>query len=329
MPKKSNAPSGFVRVLRGTGYGLFLLIALAIGSAVGWIGQSKVAVDVIRSFFKPNVAEDTFKANTVTLLILGCDEDLSVGGAKVLKKQARSDMMLVVKLDFPNKLVTGVSIPRDTRLHLPGYKPCKINAFHEMAAKGHEAELTQRAVEFLLPGVKIDRVVTLDFDHFQDLVNMVGGVPINVEKRMKYTDKAAHLFIDLKPGFQVLNGYDAMSFVRFRHADNDLIREQRQKQFLLAFKQQAMKNWTKMPSIVNEGQKVIGDALSSDELASLALFARSVPPQNIQWGQIPVHDAPRPSSDVLVDEDKLHDVLAQYRLVDAHGATLPPTEGKQ
>ena len=197
---------------------------------------------------------------------------------------------------------------------MPGYHRSKINGYHNIAKKGQEAALTQKAVEFLLPGIHIDRVVTLDFDHFQDLVNLVGGVPINIEKRMHYTDKAGHLYIDLKPGFKTLNGYDSMTFVRFRHGDSDLQRQERQKQFLAAFKQQAMKNWTKVPALVDEGQKVLGGGLTTDEISSLALFARQLPPGNIQWGQVPVKDIPG-STDLRLDEDKLNDVLIQYRLL--------------
>jgi len=317
MSKQSRPKSGARKVLGAAGYCLFLLAALAIGSAAGWVNQSVVMTNWVKHGVLWKKPQDTFGGDTVTLLILGCDEDLSTGGKKVLKKQARSDMMLIVKLDFKNKLVTGVSIPRDTRCTMPGYHAEKINAYHNIAKKGHEAELTEKAVEFLLPGITIDRVVTLDFDHFQELVNMVGGVPLTIEKRLKYTDKAGGLFIDLKPGFQTLKGYDAMCFVRFRHGDTDFDRQKRQKEFLLAFKQQALKNWLQVPQIVDEGQKVLGDALTDQEIGSLALFARTLPPERIQWGQIPVKDIPH-SSDLALDEDKVHDVLVQYRLIETH-----------
>ncbi len=181
-------------------------------------------------------------------------------------------------------------------------------------------------MEFLLPGIHIDRVVTLDFDHFQALVDMVNGVPIDVASPLNYDDNAGHLHIHIPKGYQVLNGYNAMAFVRMRHDSSDFVREQRQKQFLLAFKQQSLKDWEKVPQLVNEGVKVLGDALSEDEIASLALFARKVPPKNIYWGQVPVKDI-RHSSDLALDEDKVHDVLVQYRLIETHGGGLPTTDG--
>ncbi len=305
------------------GYFLLLCLALGIGSFVGWINQSSLIKNLI---FSPKPPAETFHSNSVTLLILGCDEVLQDNTEKVLKKQARSDMMLIAKFDFDTKMITGVSIPRDTQCKLPGDERRKINAYHNVAKKGHEAELTQQAVEFLLPGVKIDRVVTLDFDAFQEVVNLVDGVPINVEKPMDYDDKAGNLHIHFKPGPQIMNGYNAMGYVRFRHADSDLMRQQRQKQFLLAFKNQVIKHWTQLPSILDEGVKVIGGALSNDEIASIALFARSVPAQNIQWGQVPVKEIPG-STFLRVDEDALPDVLAQYRLIDTPSDKPSKTAG--
>ncbi len=310
--KKPQKSSSAKRVLGGVAYVCLLAAALGIGTFGGWISTSEVGSKLL---FYHKTPKEAFGADTFTLLVLGCDEDLQDGTGKVLRKQARSDMMLVVKLDFKNNRITGVSIPRDTECQLPGYHRLKINAYHSIAKKGHEAELTQKAVEFLLPGVKIDRVVTLDFDAFQQVVDLVGGVPINADKALNYEDHAGKLFIHIKKGPQLMNGYNAMCFVRFRHADSDLVRQQRQKQFLVSFKNQVIKNWTKLPNIIDQGVKVIGGSLNSDEIVSMAWFSKTVPAQNIQWGQIPVVDGR--GTNLNVDEDKLNDVLAQYYLIDA------------
>jgi LCP family protein required for cell wall assembly len=241
MSKKSKSKAPTKNRWGSLGYAVFLVFALAIGTGAGWLNQSEV---IRKMIFAPKDPKQTFGSDSVTLLILGCDEDLQDNTGKVLKKQARSDMMLVAKLDFANHMITGVSIPRDTECQLPGYHRLKINAYHNIAKKGHEAELTQRAVEFLLPNVKIDRVVTLDFDAFQQVVNLVGGVPINSEKNLDYDDNAGHLHIHIKKGPQMMNGYNAMCYVRFRHGDSDFARQQRQKQFLMSFKGQVLKDWT-------------------------------------------------------------------------------------
>jgi len=119
-----------------------------------------------------------------------------------------------------------------------------------------------------------------------------------------------------------------MEFVRFRHGDSDFVRQERQKQFLVAFKQQSLKEWRKVPQIVEEGQKVLGGALSDAEIASIALWARKLPPQNIQWGQVPVKEI-KGSSDLLLDEDKVHDELVKYRLIETHDDGTIPSGGNQ
>jgi hypothetical protein len=87
----------------------------------------------------------------------------------------------------------------------------------------------------------------------------------------------------------------------------------------LAFKEQALKDKLQLPNLVDAGAKVLGGALGNQEIGSLAMFARSVPPDRIQWGQIPVKDIPG-SSDLAVDEANLQSTLAQYRLVDTRVA---------
>jgi anionic cell wall polymer biosynthesis LytR-Cps2A-Psr (LCP) family protein len=68
---------------------------------------------------------------------------------------------------------------------------------------------------------------------FQEIVDAMGGVEIDVEKRMKYRDRSQQLDIDLHPGLQLLNGRQAMGYVRFRHdARGDLARIERQQKFL-------------------------------------------------------------------------------------------------
>jgi LCP family protein required for cell wall assembly len=306
-------------VLSGLGYVLFLLGVLSVASFAGWLKQSPLASELIRSMVSgPPKPDQEFGKNSVTLLVLGCDSDYTPGGARITRKYSRSDMMLVAKLDFANKRITGVSIPRDTECRLPGYRAMKINAYHAFSKESEADQLSKEAVEHLLPGVTIDRVVTLDFEAFQKLVDLLGGVTVDVEKAMHYTDKAGHLNIDLEPGKQTLGGYEAMGYVRFRHNDSDFKRQDRQKQFLLAVKNEMLKpqNLKSLPQIIEQGKQVLNGALNDKELASLMFFAKEVKPENIKLGQIPVLES-RKSTNLLVDEEKLPQVLAEYGLVGA------------
>ncbi len=82
----------------------------------------------------------------------------------------------------------------------------------------------------------------IDFTGFQKLVDEVGGVYMDVDRRYynKQDGTAAHNYdeIDLQPGYQKLNGADALDFVRYRHTDSDYARIARQQMFLSELKRQ-------------------------------------------------------------------------------------------
>lgn len=321
MGNSSRPKSLFARIVSGVAYALFLATALVGGTAAGWVGKTPQSKELVTQLIVREKPAEVFQDKTLTLLLLGCDVDLSTGGARVLRKAARTDMMLIAKLDFERNEITGVSIPRDTECRLPGYRNMKINAYHSIAKSGEEEALTKQAVEHIAQGVKIDRVVTLDYEAFQKVVNMIGGIDVIVPFDMKYTDKAGGLFIDLKEGNRHLDGYKAMGFVRYRKGNRgyrdvtDFERQENQKKLLVAVKDQALKNWSQLPEILQAGKAVFGNALTEQEIASIALFAKDLPKENIRMGQIPVQEL-RGTTNLRVNESELPQVLSQYGLLE-------------
>ena len=85
----------------------------------------------------------------------------------------------------------------------------------------------------MFPGLQINHIIDVNFGGFEDLVNAIGCVYTDVDHRYynntAFTDYSS---IDLQPGYQRLCGADALSFVRFRHTDSDLVRNARQQDFL-------------------------------------------------------------------------------------------------
>lgn len=307
---RSNSTPLWRRILAGTCYFLLCGVAVLFGTAMGYVGQSSVMTAVTMQTIKRTTPQEIFsQKDSINLLLLGCDEDLSYGGKKVLKQNARSDMMLLAHLDFKANRITGVSIPRDLLLDMPGYRTMKINAYHTIGGP----QLSQQAVEFLT-GVSIDRVLVLNYKAFQEMVNLVGGVDVFVQKHLKYTDKAGGLFINIKPGRQHLNGYNAMCFVRYRHGDSDFLRQDRQKEFLMAFKDSLMTKPGLLPKVVEKSRTVLGDSLTPDELAAIALFARKVGNENVKMGQIPVIEGDR--YDLFVDRSGTQDILRKFHFLD-------------
>lgn len=310
MPTKKPQASPWKKAIGALYYAAVCLVFLSIGAAAQWVGRSPTLVSFMRDSLLNRKPEDVFFADSMTLLVLGCDEDRTPGGRTITRKNARSDMMLVTRLDFKNRRVGGLSIPRDLEVAIPGYGPKKINAYHSLGGK----DLAKQAVEAVV-GFPMDRVVVLDYDAFQEMVDLVGGVEVYIPKTMKYSDDAGHLKIDLKAGRQLLDGYKAMGFVRFRHTDSDFKRMERQREFMLALKSSILKSPGTLPQVVNKAAEVLGDELDSDEMAALARFVRSVPNESIRMGTLPVLEGR--GYNLLLDESNLRKSLEENYLTPA------------
>ena len=90
------------------------------------------------------------------------------------------------------------------------------------------------------------------------------------------------------------------------------MRQARQKQFLLAFKNSVMRHPGLLPQVAEKAREVMGNSLSPDEMASLALFVRSVGNENIKMGMVPTRTAF--GSSLRVDAAKLPKVLREFHL---------------
>lgn len=132
------------------------------------------------------------KRNIVVLGVDGREKDDDPG---------RSDTLFVVMFDPKSKNVSLLSIPRDTRVRIPGHGWDKIN--HAYAFGGHK--LTQQTTEELL-GIQVNNYVMVDFSGFESLVDAIGGIDIDVEKDMYYYDDWDDFLIDLPAGQQHLDG---------------------------------------------------------------------------------------------------------------------------
>lgn len=164
----------------------------------------------------------------VNALIIGVD--VTLDNRRQVVQVSRSDTLMLVSFDPERNRISALSIPRDTRVTIPGVGINKVNASYAFGGPG----LTVRTVEQTL-GVPIHYYVKLGPESFARIIDAVGGVEIDVEKDMKYTDRWAGLYINLKKGRQLLNGEQAMHYARFRHdPQGDIGRVERQQKVLLA-----------------------------------------------------------------------------------------------
>ena len=172
----------------------------------------------------------------------------------------RSDTMMIATVDPKLDKASLLSVPRDTRVRIAGYGFDKINAAY---AYGGEP-LSEKTVENLL-GIDIDHYVIVNTKSFVKIIDAIGGIDIDVEKRMYYEDPwddNGGLLIDLYPGMQHMDGETAVTYVRYRDSEGDIGRIHRQQKFMEACMDKIVSPdiITRIPAVVRE----IVDAIETD-----------------------------------------------------------------
>ena len=181
--------------------------------------------------------------NKLNIMVMGADErpkDDDPG---------RSDTLMLLTLDTETRELSLVSLPRDSRVLITGLGWDKIG--HAFSYGG--VNLSRQTVEDFL-GVHVDYYAKVDLNSFGRIVDAIGGVTIDVEKRMQYEDTWDHYVIDLKPGIQRLDGRTALQYVRYRDEDGDIGRVQRQQKFIRALLSEVNNSAMilRAPSIIKE-----------------------------------------------------------------------------
>jgi LCP family protein required for cell wall assembly len=212
---------------------------------------------------------------------------------------SRSDTVMLVRVDPEKDMVSLLSFPRDLIVEIPGCTghPAwtgRINeAYSYCGPRGTLLTVKE------LTGVPINYMVTVNFRAFREIVDKLGGVYLDVDRRY-FNDNSGlgpgstYATIDLKPGYQHLEGRDALDFVRYRHTDSDLYRVVRQQEFVKAFKQQVSGSFQlhQIPGVVKaitenvEVAKGGKKALSSDEVLGYASLLYGLPSGNFQQVQL-------------------------------------------
>ncbi len=219
----------------------------------------------------------------------------------------RSDTLMLAHLD-PYRNTAGIlSIPRDTQVSIPGYGVQKINAAN--AYGGPQLTLNTVGAFLELP---VDHYVVLNLRGLVELVDELGGITVEIPKRMRYMDWTAKLKIDLEPGYHTLTGNQAMGFVRFRHdALGDIGRVQRQQIFVRAVLDKAIKpgSWSHLPKLIEIADRHIKSDMNIGDLIGIAAFIRAVPKENQFLAMLPGTFSG--TGDWLVERSDIHRMVAR------------------
>jgi LCP family protein required for cell wall assembly len=269
-------------------FSLFML--LMIGGAAGAVYWKidRTLDTVTNNDFSPLTSntDPTYHSDKpLSFIILGRDTRPETG-------TMNTDVMIVAVANPETKKVTMVSIPRDTRVKIPGYRDYhKINAVYangeaerRRAERNNETptedgiSLTKKTLTELL-GIPIHHYVAVDFEGFKAVIDELGGVEVNVDRKLVYDDPTDGTHINLEPGLQLLNGEQALGYVRHRHDNRgtkyfstDFDRNRRQQEVIRAVvdKATSLDGLTKIFNVMDIGAKHIHTDLSKEQIKGLA-----------------------------------------------------------
>ncbi|MDO9533785.1 MAG: LCP family protein [Bacillota bacterium] len=236
----------------------------------------------------------------MNVLILGLDSRDPV---------ARADTVMLLTLNRRTGEINIISVPRDMRINIPGYGLDKINHAHAYGG----VPLTRQALEDFLD-IKIDHYMTTDFDGFTNIVDILGGIELDVEKRMRYY--GIDVTIELDPGLQHLDGEKALEYVRWRgDGEGDFGRVRRQQNFLKALLQEIItfKNVLKFPRLLPEMAQNMKTDLELSQALVLANKLKNIEIEEINTLTLPGNAGYVDGiSYVLPQEDKIREMVERY-----------------
>lgn len=255
--------------------------------------QLDTLVDVESPFFE--AFKDTKRVN---VLLLGVNGGLT-------------DTIMLASFDTKAKHVDLISIPRDTYYHRSGYNSegeNKINAAYRKNPLN-----TAKAVSEILLGMPINYYMVLDYKGVENIVDAMGGVPMNIKFDMKYKDPydKPPLVINIPKGQQVLDGKHAVQFLRYRkgYVEGDIGRVKAHQEFMKsAFRQCLSLNLPKITKTVFEN---VESDITLGKATSFATKAIGVTGDDIETYMLPSTPLPDPPYYVIPDAEGTAEMINQ------------------
>lgn len=281
--------SRFIRVF------LFSLVCFSLAAFLGITAYSKIfdthplpipedQVDKLNLDSDNPFDKSVLEGKRLNTLLLGVNENMT-------------DTIMLASFNIETKDIDVISIPRDTYHHRDGYNgPAekKINAIYNTV--GIE-ELIDNVQEVLGEKIPIHHYAIIEYQGVKEMVDLVGGVRVDVPVDMKYEDPYDDppLKIRLSKGVQVLDGEEAMQLLRFRknsdgtgYINGDLGRIETQQEFVKAFAKKAI--GLKLPNIIKAGIENVDTDVKMSQGISYASRLVGIESENINMVMIPGED---------------------------------------
>jgi LCP family protein required for cell wall assembly len=228
--------------------------------------------------------EDDPIKRRINLLVMGVDKRPQE------EIDTRADTIIVLTIDPKTKTAGVLGVPRDLYVRIPdgdgGFTEGKINSANAIAeSRGYDngAELVMATVEENL-GLELDDYIVIDFVAFQDFIDAIGGIEVDVDSRIYYPnysiDDIAGRVLEIEPGLQHMDGYTALAYSRYRE-DSDFARIKRQQQVIFATLDKAFDEGLatdpgSLKDLYDTWHDTVDTSLSSLRIPGLALLAREI-----------------------------------------------------
>lgn len=344
LPKHERPPREGLRFL-GRAFGSVLLITVLAAAATATASLLKIKTEITPPkdapppiAATPGATDKPKPGKPQTILILGSDRrwsDLKKNNPALKQSNpARSDTILLVRMDPHQAATVVMSIPRDLKVLVPGYGINKINAAYSLGGPN----LTAKTIKSLFgEDFKINHIINVNFSGFREVVDALGCVYADVDRRYYHSNLGLpvsqhYAEIDIRPGYQQLCGQRALDYVRFRHADSDLVRAARQQDFLRAAKDQLstsslIDQRTKLIKIMQKNTQTDENLRSVKgvlTLAKLAIFSSDQPVAQLKFPPVYSGD-PETGEYVEASEATLQRLRNQF----FHGAPKAKSSSKK
>lgn len=305
------------RLLRGAVGALLLAALLVVGGGIGLLVWTSLKIDHIQ------VSGLAGAAPTLNVLVVGSDsreglspEELLALGTEAVEGR-RTDTIFVLSVDGGRAAM--LAFPRDLFVTRCDGTTGRINGAYGIGGPSCLAQTVSNS-----SGIPITHYAEVDLAGFKSVVEAIGGVTIFLDEPLN--DRAAG--VDLPAGCVLLDGNEALGYVRARRADSDLGRIARQQRFLSELADEVASPATLLnPARLVSLAGASGEALTADdglgpvELVKLARAARGLAGAGLATYTVPATDATRGGAAVLVPvEGEAETLFARFR----DGSILQP-----
>lgn len=210
------------------------------------------------------------------------------------QEESRTDVIMLANVNPQEKIINVVSIPRDTRVNIDGVGYTKINHAHFLGErKGGNHSGTKESMQAVsnLCKCDINYYLKVDFKGFEEFVDTIGGVEVELPQPVKLT----YSNIILPATKQRIDGGTALQLVRERESlsNGDFGRQKNQALVLKALILRLLEsqNMERIPKLVKQFKEdVIDINLTESDMISLLFMLRNISEQNINYIQIPGQD---------------------------------------